>query len=52
MGKTVVDEQSKCTGIYKKTETRWLIQHEHCSTPTDQDTQEDVAESDGKRLYI
>ena len=39
MGKAVVDEHGKCTGIYTKKGTQWLIQHEHCSTPSDTDTQ-------------
>ena len=45
MDKTVVDEQGKCTGIYQKKGTQWLIQHEHCSTPTDKDTQDGLTRS-------
>jgi len=40
MGKAIIDEQGKCTGIYTKKGTQWLIQHEHCSTPSDKDNQE------------
>lgn len=32
-GQVLEEEQSKCTGIFKKKGTEWLIQHEHCSTP-------------------
>jgi len=42
MGKTVEDEKMKCTGIYRKEGTQWLILHEHCSEPTGKDTHEDL----------
>lgn len=42
MGKTVVDEQDKCTGIYRKEGTQWLILHEHCSEQTDKHAHDDL----------
>jgi ketosteroid isomerase-like protein len=42
MGKTVVDEQDKCTGIYRKEGRQWLILHEHCSEPTDKHAHDDL----------
>lgn len=44
MGEVIVQEQSKCTGIYRKKGMQWLIQHEHCSTPRAIETEEDVHE--------
>ncbi len=32
LGQVVGQELQKCTGIYKKKGTEWLIQHGHCST--------------------
>ncbi len=44
MGEVLVQEQGKCTGIYRKKGMQWLIQHEHCSTPKAIETKEDVHE--------
>ena len=44
MGEAIVQEQGKCTGIYRKKGVQWLIQHEHCSTPRAIETKEDVHE--------
>ena len=44
MGEVIVQEQSKCTGIYRKKGMQWLIQHEHCSTPKAIETKEDLHE--------
>jgi ketosteroid isomerase-like protein len=33
LGEAVAQQQQKCTGIYTKKGSQWLIQHEHCSTP-------------------
>jgi hypothetical protein len=45
MGKIIEEERDKCTGIYQKKGTQWIIQHEHCSTPTDKDNQEGLTRS-------
>lgn len=31
-GQTVLAEEGRCTGIYRKAGQAWLFQHEHCST--------------------
>lgn len=37
-GQIIDEDDSKCTGIFRKTGQRWLYVHEHCSEGGDADT--------------